>query len=65
VKRLGQRVRKLRLDARLTQETLAASAKLDAKHVQALESGVGNPTLATLLALAAGLGVPVADLFKS
>jgi len=59
------RVRKLRLDAGLTQEALAARAKLDSKHVQSIEAGVGNPTLATLLALAGSLNTSISDLFGS
>jgi transcriptional regulator with XRE-family HTH domain len=55
-------VRELRRAADLTQEQLAARAKLDGKHVQAIEAGEGNPTLATLLALARGLGCKAADL---
>jgi len=65
VRRLGERVRKLRLEALLTQEQLAGRAKLDAKHVQSIETGVGNPTTSTLLALARALDSTIADLFSS
>jgi putative transcriptional regulator len=65
VKRLGVRVRELRAAAWLTQEQLAARSKLDSKHVQAIEAGEGNPTLATSLALARALGVELRDLFPS
>lgn len=62
VKKLGARVRQLRTTAGLTQEQLAAKARLDGKHVQTIERGIGNPTLATLLALARGLSCKVSIL---
>jgi DNA-binding XRE family transcriptional regulator len=65
VKRLGAGMRELRKAAGLTQEQLAGGAKLDVKHVQAIERGIGNPTVATLLALARALEVDVRDLLPS
>ncbi len=46
----------------LTQETVADRAGLAAVHLQRLERGLGNPTLASLYALAGALELPVADL---
>jgi len=60
---LGAKVRALRLERDLTQEELADRSRLDGKHVQAIELAATNPTLATLVGLARGLGVRVADLF--
>jgi transcriptional regulator with XRE-family HTH domain len=63
LRRLGRRLRALR-DARgLTQERLAERAGVDAKHYQALESGLSNVTFATLLAVARALGVSLSELF--
>ncbi len=63
-KRLGQRIRRLRKesDPPLSQEALAGKAQLDAKHLQTLEAGVANPTLASLLALSRALGVSLSEL---
>jgi DNA-binding XRE family transcriptional regulator len=62
-KRLGARVRELREGrADLTQEKLAESARLAWKHVQDIEYGRTNPTIATLVALARALKVSVRDL---
>jgi transcriptional regulator with XRE-family HTH domain len=47
----------------MTQEELAEKARLDDKHVQAVELAATNPTLATLVGLARGLGITLADLF--
>ena len=51
-------LRALRDAARLTQDELAARSGLSQGHIVSLEQGrVTNPTLATLEALARGLGV--------
>ena len=54
----------LRLRKRLTQEALAAAAQLDEKHLQTIESGKSNVTLASLVGIARALDVPLALLFK-
>ncbi len=61
---LGASVRKMRLAAGLTQEALAAKADIDTRYLQDIEQGATNPTLAMLVALAAALGVPVAELLQ-
>lgn len=63
--RLGRRVRQLRLDSGLTQEALASRAQIDGKHLQVIEQGRTNVTLATLVALSTALQVSVADLLES
>jgi transcriptional regulator with XRE-family HTH domain len=63
VARLGKRVRQLRNARKLTQERLAEDAKLAAKHLQDIERGRTNPTLATLVGLAKALGVELHVLF--
>jgi ribosome-binding protein aMBF1 (putative translation factor) len=47
----------LRLAKRLTQEDLAARAGLKQSHISALECGVMEPRLRTLIALADGLDI--------
>lgn len=59
---LGARVRTARTSNGLTQEALAHQAGLAAPHLQRLERGVGNPTVATLFALADALQITVHDL---
>lgn len=61
---LGQRLRALRKDARLTQEELAAQAGLSANYVGEMERGERNPSALALFAVARGLDVPIADLFQ-
>ena len=57
-----ERVKKLRLEKRLTQEQLAERSDLTAESVTRVERGVRMPTLKTLGKLAHGLGVSPARL---
>lgn len=61
---LSGRLRALRLAAGLSQEELAARAKLSVTMVQNLErpSYAGNPRLTTLMALAEAVGSSVPEL---
>ena len=59
---LGPRVRALRQARRWTLAQLAAASGLSEAHVSRLESGSRQPSLATALAVASGLGVPLAEL---
>ena len=62
---IGPRLVQLRESAGLTQRALAVRADVTVNTVSELERGVNdNPELKTLLALAAALGVPVADLLN-
>jgi transcriptional regulator with XRE-family HTH domain len=60
---VGQRVRELRLARQLTQEKLAEQIAVATPHVQAVERGVRNLTLATLCKLADALEVDLIQLF--
>lgn len=60
--RLAARVRQLRASLELTQQAAADLADIETKHFQLIESGTANPTLATLLAIAKALRVPVHEL---
>jgi transcriptional regulator with XRE-family HTH domain len=48
----------------LTQQQVAASAKVDLRFLQRVEQGQNNLSVAILVALADVLRVPVASLFK-
>ena len=56
---LATGLRAARGAAGLSQEALADLAGVTAEHVQRLERGVANPTLATLYALTDAIGVPL------
>jgi len=62
VSRVGERVRAVRLARGLSLTALAEVAGVGKGSLSELENGVRNPTLATLYALAAPLGVPLATL---
>jgi transcriptional regulator with XRE-family HTH domain len=62
--RLGQQTRALREARSFTQEQLADLAEIDPKHVQLVEQGRTNTTVATLAAIARALGVKISDLFE-
>ncbi|RVT51313.1 helix-turn-helix domain-containing protein [Rubrivivax albus] len=61
--RFGARVRELRLASGLTQEDLAEHCGLFRTYMSRIETGVANPTLAMIEALATSLGVSIAELF--
>jgi transcriptional regulator with XRE-family HTH domain len=59
---LGERLRDARKRSEVTQEALAQTAGVWPGHIQRIERGVANPTVATLYALADALGVDVRTL---
>ncbi|MDB4981078.1 MAG: hypothetical protein JWM82_1830 [Myxococcales bacterium] len=63
-KLVGSKVRALREKHELSQEKLAEGAKLAAKHIQDIEYGRTNPTVASLVGIASALGVRLRDLFE-
>ena len=74
-RRLGETIRRLRLDRGLSQESLAFQAGITKNQVQLLEygrasgraddDGCSNPHLATLIGLAGVLGITAADLLDA
>ena len=62
-KGLGARVRELREARGWTLERAAEETTVDWKHWQKIEKGQINLTLATLLRIAEGFGVSLAELF--
>ena len=61
-RRLGARIRTLRTEAGLTQETLAWDCDLDKGYLSQVESGKRLPSVPVLVVLAKRLGVEAADL---
>ncbi len=59
----GLRVRQIRLRRDETQEEVAHRAGIHVTYLSGIERGVRNPSLASICALAAGLRVPVSELF--
>jgi transcriptional regulator with XRE-family HTH domain len=62
---VGALVRRLRVEARLSLATLAASAELSPGLLSQIERGMGNPSFTTLVKLAHALNVPVGRFFVS
>lgn len=60
----GRRLSRLRLARGLSQEELAFRCGLHRTYVGAIERGEKSPTLNTVVALAAGLGVDITTLFE-
>jgi transcriptional regulator with XRE-family HTH domain len=55
-------LRRLRLAAGLTQERLSAATQMESAEISRLERGASDPQLRTIVRLARGLGVSVAEL---
>lgn len=60
---LGRRVRALRLEAGLSQESFADKCGLDRTYISGIERGTRNPTLEVLYILATALHTELASLF--
>jgi transcriptional regulator with XRE-family HTH domain len=56
---LGENLRRLRLDAGLTQMELSNRSGLDMAEISRLETGLRDARLSTIVRLADGLHVPV------
>jgi transcriptional regulator with XRE-family HTH domain len=61
---VGPRVREARRAREMTLEALSAASGVSVAHLSRLESGARQPSLATLLNVAAGLGIPISDLLE-
>lgn len=62
---LGQNIRQLRKESRLTQEDIADKARLNSSYYGRIERGEINVTIETLSAIAQALNVDTTELFKS
>lgn len=64
LKKLGSRIRALRLEKGLSQVELANSIGKDQQSIQRLETGRINPSVYYLLEVSKGLDVDLIDLIK-
>ncbi|HEY4769099.1 MAG TPA: helix-turn-helix transcriptional regulator [Myxococcales bacterium] len=66
VREVGRRIRQLRISrsARMTREALSERARISVSFLSMIERGERSPHLETLAAIAEGLEVRVADLFR-
>lgn len=64
LKRLGNRIRMIRLQYGLTQVELAKRCQFDRNYIGMLERGERNPTYLTLHKIAEHLEMDIADLIK-
>ena len=60
--RFGLAVRRAREEKGFTQERLAERADLDPTYISGIERGVRNASLLSLVRVAKGLGMPLAEL---
>lgn len=60
----GKRLRKIRLEKKLSQRGLALEADMEHKHVQRIEAGEVNPTMTTIIALADAFGIDPGELLR-
>ena len=63
LKRLGARVRDLRLERQMSQEALADAAGIGRSYMSGIERGVRNFSVLHLIRIAKTLHVDIADLF--
>ncbi len=60
--KVGEKIKKLRREAGLTQEQLAVKARLDLTTVNEIEAGNRNPSLKTLRKIALALRTPISEI---
>lgn len=63
--RIARRVREIRTDRHLTQESVAGSARLAIRHFQKVEAGEVNVTVRSLVRIASALEVDVSELLRT
>jgi XRE family transcriptional regulator, regulator of sulfur utilization len=62
-KLIGDQIRKLRRERGLSQEDLGYRSELHSTHIGAIERGEKNWSIDTLIKVAKGLNIEIADLF--
>jgi DNA-binding XRE family transcriptional regulator len=62
---VGARLKKLRIDAKKTQEELAFSSSVDKTFISAIERGAANPSVLTLANICFGLNITLEELFET
>ena len=63
-KKFGDRIKKLRVDKKLSQEEIAHRAGVHRTYLGGIERGERNPSLRNIAALAKALGVNLSELFR-
>jgi len=63
-KKLGENLKKLRLNKHLSQGDLAKKLEVDRAYISNIENGRMNPTLSTLEKIAGALGISSSQLLK-
>ena len=61
---LGRAIRNAREDAGLSQETVAARARIGRSYLSLLENEAKSPTVKVLLRVCAAIGVSAADVLR-
>jgi putative transcriptional regulator len=64
LKALGDKVRAIRIQLDLSQESLAERCDFDRTYISLIERGQRNPSFTNMIRLAEGLEVSVSDLTK-
>lgn len=64
LEQIGSLMRKLRIEANLSQEKLAFACDLDRTYIGSVERGEGNVSVINLRKIAKSLGVKVSDLLN-
>jgi transcriptional regulator with XRE-family HTH domain len=64
IKAFGENLKKLRLQRKLSRETLAAYANIEAMQIYRIETGKVNTTISTLKAIASALEVEPSEMLK-
>jgi len=64
LKKLGNRIKEVRLSKNLTQFDLASRIGKDQQSIQRLEAGRMNPTYFYLVEIATGLQIPLHELLQ-
>ncbi len=63
-KKLGENLKRIRVEKEITQVQLASALSVDKSFVSNIENGKTNPTLSTITNLAESLGVTVGELLQ-
>lgn len=63
-KKLGENIRRMRLEKEMTQGDLCDKIGADVAYISNVENGKKNPTLATIERIAKALGVSTDELLK-
>lgn len=63
-KKLGKRIKKLRLETKLSQEKFALSIDMDRTYFASVESGKRNISIKNIEKIAKGLKITLEELFK-